>query len=113
MCMPCAAFLIAVGGLACFHLFLIARGMTTYESVEGTGAIFSEGILTNCWNVWIARTPPSFVDFSLPLHIARQQPLPEIVAIHNPQHSCSNAGTATQAMAAPSQPQMNRPGDIV
>lgn len=102
-----AAFLFAVGGLLCFHIYLIARGMTTYESVEGAGAIYSEGLSRNCWNVWFAPTPAPFVDFSQPTSTASQQQLPEIVAMHNPQHSSRNVGVAGQSLPEHLQQQLN------
>lgn len=91
-----AAFLLPVAGLFCFHLYLIARGMTTYEAVEGGGAIYSQGLCKNCWNVWFARTPPPFVDFSQPTRTANGQQPPEIVAKYNPQHGGSTAGVVQQ-----------------
>jgi hypothetical protein len=79
----------------CFHLFLIARGMTTYESVEGAGAIYSEGFVRNCWNVWCAPTPAPFVDFSQTVANASTQQPPEIVAMYNPQNNPQYNATAS------------------
>lgn len=70
--------------------------MTTYESVEGAGAIYSEGFRKNCWNVWFAPTPAPFVDFSQITRTACQQQLPDIVAEYNPQHTRRPAGAGGQ-----------------
>jgi hypothetical protein len=80
-----AAFLLAVVGLLGFHIVLIFKGLTTYESIESVGPIFSEGCTRNCYNAWCKPVPPPYVDFTMSVQKARALQPPEIIRMYNPQ----------------------------
>lgn len=58
----CFAVVWFVGGLSCFHAWLVARNVTTYEHFRhrysNTGNPYSLGILGNLAEVLCTRTPP-------------------------------------------------------
>lgn len=58
----CFAMVWFVGGLSCFHAWLVARNVTTYEHFRhrysNTGNPYSLGILGNLAEVLCSRTPP-------------------------------------------------------
>lgn len=87
-----AAFILAVGGLLGFHISLIARGLTTYESIESFGSTFSEGCCRNCRAVWCTRLPPPYVDFTAPLRTAYARQPPAVIRMVNP-HLSRECGT--------------------
>eukprot|EP00892_Ulva_mutabilis_P006164 jgi/Ulvmu1/391/UM001_0398.1 len=87
-----AAFILAVGGLLGFHASLISRGLTTYESIESVGSLYSEGCCANCRAVWCTPMPPPFVDFSQSLRAAHARQPPAPIRMFNP-HLSRECGT--------------------
>jgi palmitoyltransferase ZDHHC9/14/18 len=58
---------LSVGGLMCFHTYLICKNVTTYESINNIfDSInpFSKGIYANLYEVLFAPVPPSQIRFN-------------------------------------------------
>ncbi|CAN1169512.1 Protein S-acyltransferase 8 [Linum perenne] len=75
----CFVFLWFVGGLTCFHLYLISRNQTTYENFR-YGAVnrvnvYNRGCLRNFLEVFCTRTKPSRNDFRA--YVQEDQPQPQ------------------------------------
>jgi hypothetical protein len=79
-----AVFGLLVTGLLFFHLSLICKGQTTYESIENSGDLYSDGCSTNCYNAWCAPTPLPYVDFSQSVADADRREPPDIIKMCNP-----------------------------
>lgn len=75
---------LSVLALLLFHLNLIVRGQTTYESIERVGNLYSDGCRQNCYNAWLRPIPAPYVDFSQPIEDAERSEPPEIVKMCNP-----------------------------
>ncbi|KAI5582262.1 hypothetical protein BDE02_07G074000 [Populus trichocarpa] len=75
-------FLWFVGGLTCFHLYLIGRNQTTYENFRYGAAnrhnVYDQGCLRNFLEVFCTKTNPSrnnfqaYVQEEMPMRITRE-----------------------------------------
>ncbi|CAM9173226.1 unnamed protein product, partial [Ectocarpus sp. 12 AP-2014] len=59
-----AVVMILVGGLLCFHIFLVAKGQTTNEYLRReapSGSRLGRPFLANCHELWCGARPPSLL----------------------------------------------------
>ncbi|XP_021895536.1 protein S-acyltransferase 8-like, partial [Carica papaya] len=61
----CFVFFWFVGGLTCFHLYLIGTNQTTYENFRNSGArlVYDHGCLKNFTEIFCTRIKPSRNNF--------------------------------------------------
>ncbi|KAJ4850214.1 Protein S-acyltransferase 8 [Turnera subulata] len=83
----CFIFLWFVGGLTCFHLYLISRNQTTYENFR-YGAVnrhnvYNQGWIKNFLEVFCSKTPPSRNNFRAYVQEEAPMRLPREVKIND------------------------------